>query len=81
MVSVGITTRSPAAIAATASPRSATGSETFRDPAQARSSISTIAYELGFGSLGPFNRAFKDATGVTPTAWRASPISESLAET
>lgn len=53
----------------------------LRDPTQARSSISTIAYELGFSSLGPFNRAFKDATGVTPTAWRTSPISESLAET
>lgn len=53
----------------------------LRDPAQARTSVSTIAYDLGFGSLGPFNRAFKDATGVTPTAWRSSPISESLAET
>jgi AraC-like DNA-binding protein len=47
------------------------------DPAQARTPVSTIAYELGFGSLGPFNRAFKDATGMTPTAWRqASPNSE-----
>jgi AraC-like DNA-binding protein len=40
------------------------------DPAQARKPVSSIAYELGFGSLGPFNRAFKDATGMTPTAWR-----------
>jgi AraC-like DNA-binding protein len=40
------------------------------DPAQLRTPVSAIAYELGFGSLGPFNRAFKDATGVTPTAWR-----------
>ncbi len=32
--------------------------------------MSTIAYELGFGSLGPFNRAFRAAVGVTPTAWR-----------
>jgi AraC-like DNA-binding protein len=38
--------------------------------------VSTIAYDLGFGSLGPFNRAFKDATGVTPTAWRRSPNSK-----
>jgi AraC-like DNA-binding protein len=44
----------------------------LRDPGQARTSISAIAYELGFGSLGPFNRAFKDITGLTPTAWRAS---------
>lgn len=40
------------------------------DPEQALKSISTIAYEHGFGSLGPFNRAFRAAVGVTPTAWR-----------
>jgi AraC-like DNA-binding protein len=32
--------------------------------------IGTIAFDLGYGSLGPFNRAFKAATGATPTAWR-----------
>jgi AraC-like DNA-binding protein len=26
--------------------------------------------DAGFQSLGPFNRAFKAATGVTPTAYR-----------
>ncbi|MFY8143500.1 MAG: helix-turn-helix domain-containing protein, partial [Caulobacter sp.] len=40
------------------------------DPEQALKSVSTIAYELGFASLGPFNRAFRAVTGVTPTAWR-----------
>lgn len=40
------------------------------DPAQANKSVSTIAFDLGFGSLGPFNRAFKEATGSTPTEWR-----------
>ena len=40
------------------------------DPEQALKSVSTIAYDLGFASLGPFNRAFRAATGVTPTAWR-----------
>jgi AraC-like DNA-binding protein len=40
------------------------------DPGQARKPVSAIAYDLGFGSLGTFNRAFKDATGMTPTAWR-----------
>jgi AraC-like DNA-binding protein len=39
-------------------------------PDLALKSISTIAYDLGFASLGPFNRAFRTATGVTPTAWR-----------
>jgi AraC-like DNA-binding protein len=49
----------------------------LRDPAHAQASVSTIAFDLGYGSLGPFNRAFKDVTGVTPTEWRkqASPIS------
>jgi AraC-like DNA-binding protein len=40
------------------------------DPAQARTTIAAIAFDLGFGSLGPFNRAFKEATGATPTEWR-----------
>jgi AraC-like DNA-binding protein len=32
--------------------------------------VAQIAFDLGFTSLSPFNRAFKDATGETPTAWR-----------
>ncbi len=40
------------------------------DPATARTPISSIAFELGFASLGPFNRAFKEATGLTPSGWR-----------
>ncbi len=40
------------------------------DPELALKSVSAVAYELGFGSLGPFNRAFRAETGVTPTAWR-----------
>ncbi len=40
------------------------------DPGQARTTVAAIAFELGFGSLGPFNRAFKEATGVTPTEFR-----------
>ncbi|HEY2068513.1 MAG TPA: helix-turn-helix domain-containing protein [Rhizomicrobium sp.] len=38
-----------------------------------RKPVSAIAFDLGFGSLGPFNRAFKEATGTTPTAWRQNP--------
>lgn len=41
------------------------------DPAQAELQIAQIALEVGYGSLGPFNRAFKDVTGQTPSAWRA----------
>jgi AraC-like DNA-binding protein len=42
------------------------------DPDLALKSVSTIAYDLGFASLGPFNRAFRAATGVTPSAWRSA---------
>ena len=35
-----------------------------------RMNIAQVAYEVGFSSLAPFNRAFKDITGVTPTQWR-----------
>jgi AraC-like DNA-binding protein len=41
------------------------------DPAQAATPISTIALDAGFGSLGPFNRAFKAGTGLTPSEYRA----------
>jgi AraC-like DNA-binding protein len=42
------------------------------DPNEARVTVAAIAFDLGFGSLGPFNRAFKEATGLTPTEWRRS---------
>jgi len=32
--------------------------------------VITIAMDAGFQSLGPFNRAFKETTGVTPTEYR-----------
>jgi AraC-like DNA-binding protein len=40
------------------------------DPAQAAVPILTIALDAGFGSIGPFNRAFKAHTGLTPTEYR-----------
>jgi AraC-like DNA-binding protein len=40
------------------------------DPAQANVPILTIALDAGFGSIGPFNRAFKAHTGLTPTEYR-----------
>lgn len=54
-------------------------------PDLALKSISTIAYDLGFASLGPFNRAFRAVTGVTPSEWRATrtpaPVRLRLVET
>ncbi len=41
------------------------------DPDQARS-ILEVAFDCGFGSVGPFNRAFKDQVGMTPRAFRAA---------
>ncbi len=50
------------------------------DPEQAEVPVLTIALDAGFSSLGPFNRAFKAETGMTPSEFRraqgkdASPI-------
>jgi AraC-like DNA-binding protein len=41
------------------------------DPAQKEVPIITIALDAGFGSLGPFNRAFREAEGMTPSEFRA----------
>ena len=40
------------------------------DPTQADVPVITIAMDAGFQSLGPFNRAFKTTTGVTPSEYR-----------
>jgi AraC-like DNA-binding protein len=40
------------------------------DPTQREVPISTIALDAGFSSLGPFNRAFKAARGMTPSEFR-----------
>lgn len=47
------------------------------DPDNARASISALAFDLGYASLGPFNRAFKEATGQTPSAWRRAALAGS----
>jgi AraC-like DNA-binding protein len=40
------------------------------DPAQDAVPILTIALDAGFQSIGPFNRAFKARTGLTPSEFR-----------
>jgi AraC-like DNA-binding protein len=42
------------------------------DPAQDEVPILTIALDAGFQSIGPFNRAFKTRTGLTPSEFRRS---------
>jgi AraC-like DNA-binding protein len=46
------------------------------DPSQARVPILTIALDAGFQSLGPFNRAFKAHTGMTPSEFRRDRLGE-----
>lgn len=40
------------------------------DPARRDLPVLTLALDAGFQSIGPFNRAFKAATGITPTEFR-----------
>ncbi len=41
------------------------------DPGKAHLGVAQIAYEVGYRSLGPFNKAFRELTGQTPTEFRA----------
>ena len=42
----------------------------LQDPAKRDLPVLTLALDAGFQSIGPFNRAFKAATGQTPTEFR-----------
>ncbi|MGY5803583.1 helix-turn-helix domain-containing protein [Rhizobium sp. LEGMi12c] len=50
------------------------------DPSQKDVSILTIAMDAGFQSLGPFNRAFKAETGLTPTDFRRQILTQPTAK-
>jgi AraC-like DNA-binding protein len=50
--------------------RLADAKQALADPGQREVPISTIALDAGFQSLGPFNRAFKGETGLTPSEYR-----------
>lgn len=52
--------------------------DVLSDPEKAEITILSIAYEVGFASLGPFNRAFRDITNLTPTEFRQLKISIEL---
>jgi AraC-like DNA-binding protein len=49
--------------------------EALSDPSQNRKTVLEIAYSLGYQSIGPFNKAFKELKGTTPTAFRKLPKS------
>ena len=46
------------------------------DPDNAKRQVLQIALDLGYGSIAPFNRAFKEATGQTPTEFRKTALGE-----
>lgn len=50
------------------------------DPTEARTTVAAIVFDLGYGSLGPFNRAFREATGLTPTEWRRQALADASPE-
>ncbi|CAM3819939.1 AraC family transcriptional regulator [Roseateles saccharophilus] len=47
------------------------------DPTERALPVLTIALDVGFGSVGPFNRAFKAETGLTPTEFRQKSLADS----
>ena len=49
------------------------------DPGQRDVPVLTIAMDAGFQSIGPFNRTFKAATGMTPTDFRRDALARSQA--
>lgn len=46
----------------------------LRAPENARKTVLEIAYDSGFASLGPFNKAFRARTGQNPTEFRRSAL-------
>ena len=46
------------------------------DPDNAKRQVLQIALDLGYGSIAPFTRAFKEATGQTPTEFRKTALGE-----
>jgi len=53
----------------------------LRDPTARRIPVLTIALEVGYGSIGPFNRAFRERFGVTPTEYRRAALDETAGST
>jgi AraC-like DNA-binding protein len=51
--------------------RIAAAEKVLADPSSGHLGVAQIAYQVGYRSLGTFNRAFKDATGRTPSEARA----------
>jgi len=48
----------------------------FAEPSNSRIPVLTIALDHGYNSLAPFNRAFRDVVGKTPTQFRQQILSQ-----
>lgn len=48
------------------------------DTSLAREQITGIAYDLGFASLAPFNRAFRERTGMSPSEFRQKALNAAV---
>jgi len=44
------------------------------NPGQKQLGVAEVAYRFGYSSLGPFNRAFKEIVGQTPTEYRKAAL-------
>ncbi len=51
-------------------------SAALSDPRRRSSPILTIALDAGFQSIGPFNRAFRESTGLTPSEFRRQKLAD-----
>jgi AraC-like DNA-binding protein len=51
------------------------------DPEQKDVPVLTIAMDAGFQSIGPFNRAFRAETGMTPTEYRRATLAAAASDT
>lgn len=52
--------------------RIASAKAALADPANSDRPILSVAFDCGFNSVGPFNRAFKQHVGMTPREYRAA---------
>jgi AraC-like DNA-binding protein len=56
--------------------RVAEARQRLADPSRSREQIVSIAFGVGYASLAPFNRAFRELTGTTPSDYRAQALSQ-----
>jgi AraC-like DNA-binding protein len=50
------------------------------DRRMVRTPILTIALDLGYASIGPFNRSFKERTGSTPSEYRRQNLGATVSD-